>query len=328
VPEFEGRDTGLGVVEPFTLEYTIARNAGDPTKFRVSEGLHSHEETFSTFELDGDLPLRFFMAREQTNEDYRVNSVSISIIEITNEAGVYIAGGSSNFIGGTASGAGNLISGNTGEGIIIEGDDNRVQGNLIGTDATGLRALGNQSDGVIIRRGSGNLIGGTDADARNVVAGSVFGSSIAIIGADSFDNVIQGNYAGTDRTGNTALLYATGYAGVVTGGDAHDNLVGGATSDAGNVIVGPLPRRRHSRRLWKHLSRQLHRRRTPMDLLRSTSPSTPGIRIDYASTGNQFLSNRIAYGDIGIFSGGNTSSTIDGNTIDHMDQDGIVLYPR
>jgi len=325
VPGFEARDTGLGVVAPFTLEYTLSRHPGDPTKFRITEGSNSHDEIFSSFELDGDRALQFFLAREGTNEDYRVHSVSISIVEVTYEAGINLAGTSENIIGGATPGAGNLISGNTGEGIVIEGDDNRVQGNFIGTDATGLLALGNQQDGVSIRRGSGNLIGGIDANMRNVIAGSVFGNSVGIVGFDTFGNTIQGNFLGTDRTGNVPLLYSTAYAGIGMGGGSHDNLIGGTGSNDANVIVGPT----HAVVIHDGYDNTLQRNTIGVGA-NGITPLNPNldtaVRLDFGSTGNEIRNNRIAFGDVGVFSGNNTSNTIDGNTIDHMDQDAIVLY--
>ena len=50
---------------------------------------------------------------------------------------------SNNTIGGTGAGAGNVISGNSGDGIDISSDGNFVQGNKIGTNAAGTAALGN-----------------------------------------------------------------------------------------------------------------------------------------------------------------------------------------
>src|SRR5581483_10090951 len=86
--------------------------------------------------------------------------------------GTGIAVGSNNTIGGLATtpgtGAGNVISGNTGFGLDL-GSQNVVAGNLIGTTATGLAALGN-SGGIL--GGSYNTIGGTTPGARNIISGN------------------------------------------------------------------------------------------------------------------------------------------------------------
>jgi hypothetical protein len=76
---------------------------------------------------------------------------------------------SSNTIGGSVAGAGNLISGNLDRGITLDGSNNIVQGNLIGTDVTGLNPLGNARTGIEIG-GNGNLVGGTNNGAGNIIA--------------------------------------------------------------------------------------------------------------------------------------------------------------
>jgi hypothetical protein len=94
-----------------------------------------------------------------------------------NATGVTISSGN-NTIGGTATGAGNLISGNTGNGVSITTSSfttatgNLVQGNLIGTDVTGSSALGNTQNGVSVSTSmaSNNTIGGTVAAAANTIA--------------------------------------------------------------------------------------------------------------------------------------------------------------
>ena len=103
-------------------------------------------------------------------------------------------------IGGTVPAARNVISGN-GVGVVIQSGANQlVQGNFIGTDATGLNALPNGT-GVDVRS-SDNLIGGTTAGARNVISGSI-GNGISV--SNSTGNRIQGNYIGTDVNGANAL---------------------------------------------------------------------------------------------------------------------------
>lgn len=79
-------------------------------------------------------------------------------------AGVRIPPGSHhNTIGGTTAHAGNVISGNTGAGITLDGADfgnanETIQGNLIGTDVSGTTALGNGSDGVTLDRATATMI--------------------------------------------------------------------------------------------------------------------------------------------------------------------------
>src|SRR5262249_25230026 len=83
-------------------------------------------------------------------------------------AGVQIGfGGTNNTVGGTTAvpgtGLGNVISGGNRNGVHITDTTataNTVAGNLIGTKAGGLAALGNIADGVRIDLGSGNTIGG------------------------------------------------------------------------------------------------------------------------------------------------------------------------
>jgi CSLREA domain-containing protein len=67
-----------------------------------------------------------------------------------NGVGVDVFSGSNNnLIGGTEAGARNVISGNTSHGVLLAGTGSRVQGNAIGTDATGGVALGNTGRGPV-----------------------------------------------------------------------------------------------------------------------------------------------------------------------------------
>src|SRR5439155_1210568 len=77
-----------------------------------------------------------------------------------------------NTLGGTAAGAGNLISGNSGYGIALTNtaSGNLLQGNLIGTDQTGTLALPNTGAGIELDGASNNTIGGTVAGAGNLIS--------------------------------------------------------------------------------------------------------------------------------------------------------------
>ena len=92
---------------------------------------------------------------------------------IANNVGLEISQSSDNTVGGTASGAGNVISGNTTDGILIQSGflNTLVAGNQIGTNASGTAALGN-GVGVYLETTDGNTIGGTAPGSVNVISGN------------------------------------------------------------------------------------------------------------------------------------------------------------
>jgi hypothetical protein len=118
-------------------------------------------------------------------------------LALPNGTGLEILG-PSNTVGGTAAGAGNLISGNGGDGVLINNGatGNQVQGNKIGTNAAGLTALANGSQGVDILDGSNNTIGGSAVGAGNLISGNTFEGILLESGATG--NQVQGNIIGTD----------------------------------------------------------------------------------------------------------------------------------
>jgi titin len=147
-------------------------------------------------------------------------------------------GARENVIGGSAAGTRNVISANFGSGVAFfhaTTSGNTVQGNYLGTDKTGTVALGNTGAGVSILAGSGNVIGGAAAGARNILSGNVE-DGVRIFNADSTDNRVLGNYIGTNASGDAAL--ANGGSGVVIDAGASNNVIGGALPAARNVIAG------------------------------------------------------------------------------------------
>jgi hypothetical protein len=183
-----------------------------------------------------------------------------------NNVGVEIDGGASNDLIGT-NGDGvndaaerNLISGNAFAGIRINGqgtDDNAVAGNLIGTSVTGDAALGNGTSpvyyqyvhfggGVVIQGGASYNRIGTDGNSvddvgeRNIISGSG-NDGIDIIGTGTDENVVAGNFIGTDPTGTRALGNNTGvalYHGASFNWIGVNPKGGTALADEGNVISG------------------------------------------------------------------------------------------
>ena len=152
--------------------------------------------------------------------------------------GIHVSmGAHDNTIGGTAVGARNIIAGSGANGVQIEGtgsDHNVVQGNFIGTDATGVLDRGNLGDGVRIGNGAqNNTIGGTFPEARNVISGNE-GDGVDIRDMSTTGNVVQGNYIGTDSTGELDLGNTANGVNVTSSG----NTIGGGATGAGNVVSG------------------------------------------------------------------------------------------
>src|SRR5262249_52110344 len=148
--------------------------------------------------------------------------------------GVSFLSGTNNTVGGLTPGAGNVISGNR-IGIDLKNSSaqfNLIQGNFIGTDATGTVALGNDLSGIVLEPGTAfNTIGGDTREARNIIsANGIHGISIT----QSSGNVIQGNYIGTDVTGTIDL--GNRRDGVRITANANNNLIGGSLPGMGNVI--------------------------------------------------------------------------------------------
>ena len=121
-------------------------------------------------------------------------------------------------VGGTASGSGNVISGNGYSGVVLwlsSGGNAKVLNNYIGTDDSGTKDVGNLQDGVCITNGSsnnlvrGNLISGNDIDGVMIYQGTA--------------NVVQSNTIGFDVSGKKAL--ANSRDGIRLNSTAGDSLI-------------------------------------------------------------------------------------------------------
>src|SRR5262249_48062300 len=94
----------------------------------------------------------------------------------------------------------------------------------VGTDKTGMAALGNSAEGIMIQGASNTTIGGTTGSTLDVISG---GRSDGIF-ANTTGNMFRGNYIGLNAAGTAAL------------GNAHTGLVvyHGSNAITGNVISG------------------------------------------------------------------------------------------
>ncbi len=154
---------------------------------------------------------------------------------------VITASSTGNTIGALGTAGRNIISGNVGNGVVIDGSfGNLLTDNYIGTDATGALDRGNGNNGVLVTDGSfGNVLGGTISGeapgtqpqnftgARppqgNVISGN--GASGVLLTNGSDGNSLFGNFIGTAASG----VKAVGNAGdgvAITNGSNGNTLSG------------------------------------------------------------------------------------------------------
>ncbi len=197
-----------------------------------------------------------------------VNSVDAALANSGNGLNIL---STTNTIGGTASGSRNVISANSGDGLLLASgaSGNQVLGNYIGTNIFGTAALGNSSNGIDIASNS-NTIGGTTSAARNVISGN--SSDGVLIDSTATGNSLQGNYNGTNAAGTASLANSIG---VEMAGN--NNTVGGS-SGSRNVISGN---------------------------------AKDGVKIDSGASGNQVLGNAIGVNTYDSAAVGNSGNGIE-----------------
>ena len=140
-----------------------------------------------------------------------------------------------------------MISGNGTWGVYLSDsgtNDNTVANDIIGLTAAGNAPESNNNNGVDVVFGAqGNTIGGTTAAARNVISGNLH-EGVLIGFAGTANNVVEGNFIGTDSTGKALLGISSQVDGVYVGLGAGSNTIGGQNPigalnfAAWNVISG------------------------------------------------------------------------------------------
>lgn len=132
-------------------------------------------------------------------------------------------------VGGTNPGEGNVISGNF-LGIDLEGINSRVIGNLIGTDVTGTRFLGNDTGIEFFLVCFNCIVGGTNPGERNVISGNTLGVDL-----NHSSSRLIGNFIGTDINGTNPLGNTTG---VTIDPNCDGCVIGGTNPGERNIISG------------------------------------------------------------------------------------------
>lgn len=147
------------------------------------------------------------------------------------------AGEAPSLVGGTTPAERNILSGNTGPGVNLGvSQSNTIEGNYIGTDVTGTKALGN-SIGVAINpqtsNAIGNTVGGSTPGTGNLISGNR-SDGIDIFAPAAGGNRIMGNLIGTQVDGASRLGNGGDGVHLQTSGP---DTTGGTGPGNGNTIA-------------------------------------------------------------------------------------------
>ncbi|MBI3416627.1 MAG: right-handed parallel beta-helix repeat-containing protein [Verrucomicrobia bacterium] len=139
-----------------------------------------------------------------------------------------------------------VINGFAGHGVEFIGPrgNNTLGECFVGTDADGKLARPNSGDGILITNSPANDVGRAArlvprpgfpslSGLTNLISGNAR-NGVEIFGPGSSNNIVANNWIGLDAAGTTAL--GNGSDGVQIQSGALGNTIGGAASNAGNVI--------------------------------------------------------------------------------------------
>jgi hypothetical protein len=172
----------------------------------------------------------------------RPNTFGVEITGTGFFAGSAVIGG----VGGPGADEGNIISGNASDAVRVFLSTATLQGNRIGTSATG-GALGNGGFGIFVDSGLAT-IGGTAAGAGNTIANNGDTGVQVRIGFPASRNASEAAILGNSISGNALLGINNSAPDVVTPNDAGDGdsgpnglqnfpVITAAALGAGNVTV-------------------------------------------------------------------------------------------
>lgn len=146
-------------------------------------------------------------------------------------------GASGNSVGGLNGNLRNVISGNEDNGVWIAGagsNQNRIIGNYIGTNHSGMGPVPNGLSGVSIQDGAqNNSVGEAAAGAANLISGNL-DNGIFMGGDGTNGNGVLGNIIGPNREGTGYV--GQGANGVTITSGASGNFVGNGTIAGRNLI--------------------------------------------------------------------------------------------
>ena len=267
---------------------SAAANSNGVNLFNAANNIIGGTTALDRNVISGNSNIGVVITGASTNNSFQGNYIGLGANGTTDLGnrwyGIY-SQSANNIIGGSVTGAGNVISGTGTSGggangiyLTATASGTNIQGNTIGLNAAGTAIVANDGYGIQVLSAN-NTIGGTNTFARNVISGNL-NDGIQLTGASATGNSVLGNYIGTSTTGLVDLGNSAN--GILLSNGAKNNTIGDLTTAGRNIISGN---------------------------------TNAGVAIDnITTTGNVVIGNYIGLGADGSTSLGNTDDGVHFNT--------------
>jgi titin len=195
---------------------------------------------------------------------------------------------------------------------------------MIGVDSSGTMAVPNDIGMVVSTGTANNIIGGSSASERNIFSGNNL-SGLMITNQLTENNMIKGNYFGTDITGTIAIpnLYGVMFSTYTKHNTLDSNLI------SGNILAGLIINEEADSNIITG-----NKIGTDISGTQNLGNGSGGIYIDqgakYNTIGTQSSPNIIAFNSAGgilIKNDNSKFNKISGNSIFENDGLGIDIFP-
>lgn len=188
--------------------------------------------------ISGNISTAVFIteSNNQTITGNKIGTTAYGLTPLANMNGILIDKSTGVVIGGNSATLRNIISGNSNAGILINdilSSNNTIKGNYIGTDISGTLKIEN-GNGILVVSSGNNTIGGSSSTDRNIISGNLE-AGILFNGTGTRNNIVKGNYIGTDVTG---MNYLDNHVGIMLKSNSDNNIIGGSSANDRNIISG------------------------------------------------------------------------------------------
>ena len=231
-----GNENGVYILsnDNFVVNNFIGTNAAGTEAIPNTDGIEIFGEPASGNQIGGKIAgegnlisgnSTGILIYQADNTVIQGNSIGTNVLQdnaLPNELGIKILSGANySQIGGSAAGAGNIISGNSDKGIYITtSSGTEISGNWIGVNSAG-NAIPNGGDGIWLYDAISTTVGGAASESGNIISKNG-GNGITLRNNSQFNSI-----TGNAIYGNTDL-----------GIDLNWNAAGVTLNDIGDVDTG------------------------------------------------------------------------------------------